>query len=82
LKPSLMMRYVDGAPVSVDLNSMLQIQKHFEIGATYRSDKAFAGLVDFTINNRLMIGYAYEVSTRVELASARNTNEFFARFKF
>ena len=82
LKPSLMLRYVNGAPVSVDVNSMLQIQKHFEIGATYRSDKAFAGLIDFTISKRMMLGYAYEVSTRAELASARNTNEFIARFKF
>jgi type IX secretion system PorP/SprF family membrane protein len=82
LKPSLMMRYVDGAPVSLDINSMLQIQEHFEIGATYRSNKAFAGLIDFTISKRLMIGYAYEVSTRSELASAKNTSEFIARFKF
>jgi type IX secretion system PorP/SprF family membrane protein len=82
LKPSTLLRYVNGAPISVDFNAMLQIQKNFEIGATYRTDKAFAGLVDFTISKRMMIGYAYEVSTRVELASARNTNEFFVRFKF
>jgi type IX secretion system PorP/SprF family membrane protein len=82
LKPSLILRYVNGAPVSLDINSMLQIQKYFEIGATYSSNEAFAGLIDFTISKRLMIGYAYEVSTRTELASAKNTNEFFIRFKF
>lgn len=82
LKPSVMLRYVNGAPVSVDFNSMLQIQKFFEIGATYRTDKAFAGLIDFTISKRMMIGYAYEVSTRAELVSARDTSEFFVRFKF
>jgi type IX secretion system PorP/SprF family membrane protein len=82
LKPSLILRYVNGAPVSLDINSMLQIQKYFEIGATYSSNEAFAGLIDFTISKCLMIGYAYEVSTRTELASAKNTNEFFIRFKF
>lgn len=82
LKPSLMMRYVSGAPVSVDVNAMLEIQHNFEIGATYRTDQAFAGLVDFIISKRLRVGYAYEVSTRTELASAKNTNEFLLRFQF
>ncbi|MFV5692557.1 type IX secretion system membrane protein PorP/SprF [Flavobacterium sp. LT1R49] len=82
LKPSFMLRYVNGSPVSIDINSMIQIQNNFEIGAMYRSDEAFAGLVDFIISKRMMVGYAYEVSTRTELASAKNTNEFFIRFKF
>jgi type IX secretion system PorP/SprF family membrane protein len=82
LKPSLMLRYVNGAPVSLDVNTMLQIQNNFEIGATYRSNKTFAGMFDLILSKRLMIGYAYEVSTRVELASVKNTNEFFLRFRF
>ena len=82
LKPSFIMRYVNGAPTAIDFNSMLQFEKNFEIGATYRSTKAFAGLFDFTISKRMMIGYVYEISTRTELASARNSNEFLMRFKF
>ena len=81
LKPSFMARYVEGAPVSVDINTMLQIDKFFEIGGTYRIDRAFAGIAGLTISKLLTIGYAYEVSTRNELASAGNTNEFFLRFK-
>jgi type IX secretion system PorP/SprF family membrane protein len=82
LKPSFLMRYVNGAPVSVDFNSMLQIQNGFEIGGTYRSDKAFAGLVYLTLSKRFIVGYAYEVSTRAEMATARNSNEIFLHFKF
>jgi type IX secretion system PorP/SprF family membrane protein len=82
LKPSFLLRYVNNSPVSVDINSMLQIQHNFEIGATYRTTGAFAGLVDFTISKRLLLGYAYEVSTESEIARSRNTNEFFIRFKF
>ena len=50
--------------------------------ATYRTDGAFAGLVSFNIKKRLLLGYAYEVSTRSELASTKNTNEFLLRFLF
>jgi len=82
LKPSVMVRYVDAAPVSTDFNAMLNINKVFEIGGTYRTDQAYAAMFDFTINNRLMFGYAYETSTRSTLASTRITNEFLLRFKF
>jgi type IX secretion system PorP/SprF family membrane protein len=82
LRPSTMARYVAGAPVSVDINTMLSFNGDFEIGGTYRTDSAFAGLVNLKIKKRLMIGYAYEVSTRNELASAKNTNEFLLRFLF
>lgn len=82
LKPSTMVRYVSGAPVSADINSMLSFDEGFEIGATYRTDAAIAGLVNINIKKRLIVGYAYEVSTRKVLASARNTNEFLLRFLF
>ena len=82
LRPSAMGRYVSGAPVSVDFNTMLSFDNNFELGGSYRTDGAFAGLVNFNIKKRLMLGYAYEISTRSELASAKNTNEFLLRFLF
>ena len=82
LKPSALLRYVSGAPVSLDINTMLSFDSDFEIGATYRTDSAFAGLINFSIKKRLLIGYAYEVSTRKQLADIGNTNELLLRFKF
>lgn len=82
LKPSFMMRYVNGAPLSVDLNLMLQIEKFLEIGGSYRVDNAYAGILGLNISNRMTLGYAYEVNTGKVIASAKNSNEFFLRFKF
>lgn len=82
LKPSTMVRYVSGAPVSLDINTMLSFDHSFEIGATYRTDAAYAALMNITIKKHLVIGYAYEMSSRKELASAKNTNEFLVRFLF
>lgn len=81
-KPSAMLRYVSGAPVSVDLTTMLQIDKTFELGAMYRTDKAYAAMATVVISKRLLFGYAYEMSTRPALASARNTNEILLQFRF
>jgi type IX secretion system PorP/SprF family membrane protein len=82
LKPSAMLRYVSGAPVSLDISTMLQIEKVFELGATYRTDKAYAAMATVLISNRLLFGFAYEMSTQPTLAAARNTSEILLQFKF
>ena len=82
LKPSFMARYTTAAPVSVDFNTMLMINNNFEIGGMYRTDKAVAAMASVTLSKKLVIGFAYEVSSRAELASAKNTNEIMLQFKF
>jgi type IX secretion system PorP/SprF family membrane protein len=82
LKPSAMLRYVNGAPVSLDFTTMLQIDKTFELGGMYRTDKAYAAMATILISNRLLFGFAYEMSTQPTLAAARNTNEILLQFKF
>jgi hypothetical protein len=46
----------------------------------YRTDKAVAAMAS-VILKKLVIGFAYEVSSRAELASAK-TNEIMLQFKF
>jgi type IX secretion system PorP/SprF family membrane protein len=81
LKPTTMIRYVEGAPVSIDINSMLSIQNFFELGGGYRTDQAFVGMVSILLDKRLKLGFAYENSTRPTLANISNTYEFFMSFK-
>jgi type IX secretion system PorP/SprF family membrane protein len=82
LKPSTMLRYVNGSPISIDLTAMLQIEKNFEIGGMYRTDQAYAAMTTVRLSQRFVFGYAYERSTRSTLASANNSNEFLLQFKF
>ncbi len=82
LRPSVMLRYVTGAPVSVDLTAMLQIEKNFEIGGMYRTDKAYAAMSTIRLSKRFLFGFAYEMSTQPTLAAARNTNEILLKFEF
>ena len=82
LKPSFLLRYVNGAPTAFDFNTMLQIQDHLEVGGSYRTTNptAYAGIVNFTISKRFVVGYAYEVAGDIQ--GAGNTNEFLLKFKF
>lgn len=82
LQPTVLVRYVSGAPVSMDVNAMLSFNNKFKLGATYRTDEAYAAITTITINKHLILGFAYEMSTRAELARAKNTNEILLKFKF
>ena len=79
LKPSFMLRYVNGSPVSVDLNTMLKLQQYVELGGMYRTDKTYAGIVNFTVSKKLMAGYAYEANSG-EFQGMGISHEFFIKF--
>lgn len=82
LKPSVMLRYMNGNPLSADFTTMLEINKKFDIGVMYRTDKAYGSLASISLGKHFLFGYAFEVSTMSELASARNTNEILLQYKF
>ena len=82
VKPSVMMRYVNGSPISLDFTAMLEIDKNFELGGMYRTDKAYAAMSTIRLSKRFVFGYAYEMSMQSTLATARNTNEILLKFQF
>jgi type IX secretion system PorP/SprF family membrane protein len=62
-KPSAALRVVNGAPPSVDATANFLLYEKFWIGAMYRWQESVGLLVQYEINNRLRIGYAYDYST-------------------
>ena len=60
LKPSFLVKSAFDAPTSFDVNLNARFFKKFEIGASYRLDDSFSGLVNFAITPSLRIGYAYD----------------------
>src|SRR5690554_4353 len=60
LKPSVMVKSAFEAPVSYDANLNALFYDRFELGASYRIDDSFSGLVGFQVNENIRIGYAYD----------------------
>ncbi len=60
LKPSAMVKSAFGAPVSFDANLNALFYNRFELGASYRLNDSFSGLVGFQITPNLRVGYAYD----------------------
>lgn len=60
LKPSVMVKSAFDAPVSYDANLNALFYDRFELGASYRLDDSFSGLVGFQITPNIRVGYAYD----------------------
>lgn len=60
LKPSVMVKSAFDAPTSFDVNLNARFFKKFEIGASYRLDDSFSGLVNFALTPSIRVGYAYD----------------------
>ena len=63
LIPSVMVKYVQPLPTQIDINAKLQYLDKAWIGASYRYEDGFAGMVGMHIGGKFNIGYAYDYTT-------------------
>lgn len=80
LKPSFMVKSAFGAPTSFDVNVNARFFKKVEIGASYRLDDSFSGLVNFAITPSIRIGYAYDAVSSDIKAYAPSSHEVMLLF--
>ncbi len=80
LKPSFLVKSAFDAPISFDMNVNALFFEKFEIGASYRLDDSFSGLVNFAITESLRIGYAYDAVSSDIKAYAPASHEFMLLF--
>ncbi|SEC11100.1 type IX secretion system membrane protein, PorP/SprF family [Maribacter dokdonensis] len=84
LKPALLFKAVEGAPLQADLSATVLLNDTFSLGAAYRWDAAMSALVGFQLNEKLMLGIAYDREI-TELGSTSFNDgsfEIFLRFEF
>lgn len=82
LTPSLMSRFVVGAPVSLDLTATVDLYKKVEFGASYRLDESVSLLGLFKLADWMHFGYAYEMTTTEVADYSDGSHEIFIRFRF
>lgn len=62
-KPAGTLRVVNGAPPSFDLTANFMFYEKFWVGAMYRFQESVGMLLQYEINNKMRVGYAYDYST-------------------
>ena len=59
-KPFAMIKSSFKAPVSFDISTNFLMYNKLELGATYRYQDSFGGMVNFSVTPSLRVGYAYD----------------------
>lgn len=62
-KPSFMVRAVQGAPLSVDLNANFLLRDKVWFGAMYRLSSGMGFMAQYRFNDQLRAGYAFDLTT-------------------
>lgn len=62
LKPTMMTRIVNGAPGSFELSLTAIFYDQFWFGLAYRFGDAIAGHLRFQVNDRIQVGYSYDMN--------------------
>ena len=82
LKPTVLLRYVNAAPISLDLTTLLEFNKRIDLGASYRLDESVSGIFIFKTGS-FDIGYAYEVALQNPIRNSDNgTHELMMLINF
>lgn len=80
-KPAFFVKWVPGAPIIADLSANFLIKETLTLGAAYRWDDSFSGLLGVDISPQFHVGYAYDLTT-TDLRNYNNgTHEIFVRFE-
>ena len=79
-KPSFLVKTELESQLSFDINANFLFYDKFEIGASYRNEDSFSGLVGFAFSKSIRLGYAYDhVLTDINVV-AKASHEVFLQF--
>ncbi|WP_111706668.1 PorP/SprF family type IX secretion system membrane protein [Lutibacter citreus] len=90
LRPSFLIRAVNGAPLTTDVSASFLWNNLLEIGISHRFDESISGLFQIRLNEYLKLGYTYDSSTQNignytsgahELSIIVNLNKSSSKFK-
>ena len=62
LKPSTMIKMVEGAPIEADFNTNIWLRDIIGVGVSYRTGDAIVGMAEIQANQNLRFGYAYDMT--------------------
>lgn len=59
-RPSFLVKYVNGSPISIDASLSFILKNTVWLGAMYRYNDSFGGMIQYRISKRWFAGYAYD----------------------
>lgn len=80
IKPSVLVKHTQGAPIQVDVNLNAYYRKFIGLGMGYRSNNALVAMLECHVHPYVKIGYAYDRELTDLGVFAKHTHEILLRF--
>jgi type IX secretion system PorP/SprF family membrane protein len=80
IKPSALLKIVEGSPVQLDLNTTLWYDDLVGIGVSYRTNDSVTGLFQYQIGKQFRVGYARDFIVSSLSRYTTGNNEIMVRF--
>lgn len=80
--PSFLARWVNPAPLSVDINSKIRYKKTYWVGVSYRHKDAVAVMVGAVFLKSIHVGYSYDLSISPLSKYQSNSHEIVLGYTF
>jgi len=81
LKPSTMIKIVEGASIEADLNTNIWLRDIIGLGVSYRTGDAIIGMAEIQANENLRFGYAYDITISPLKYYNTGTHEIMIRYE-
>lgn len=78
--PSVLVKYINPAPIGVDVNVKLQYRDVLWAGGSYRHKDGFAAMLGINVSNTFNVGYSYDITTTRVNTVSRGTHEILLGF--
>jgi type IX secretion system PorP/SprF family membrane protein len=82
LKPSILLKYVNGAPIEMDVNGIVWFYDLLAVGVTYRSLSSLNFLAQVRLTSQLYLGYSYEYATTSLNTFSSGSHEIMLQYHF
>lgn len=82
IEPNVAVKFVNPAPVQVDIGARLHLQDKAWFGVSYRTMDAISALLGYTYKENLTIGYSYDYTLSNLTNYNSGTHEVFLAVKF
>lgn len=82
LKPSILLKYVNNAPLEADFNLSTVYKDKFWVGFSYRTRDAVAIILEYQTNNHFRVGYAYDITVSKLRTYSRGSHEIMIGIDF
>lgn len=79
-KPSILLKVVEGQPISIDLNASVLLMETLWVGATFRNLNAFGVNGQFEVNDQIRLGYSFELPLNAISNNAFGSHELMVSF--